>query len=196
VSNDSPSQAARAAAARPRRAAVPVRARLVPAAVAAAVLAIASPARAQWLVDGDQFRLSYGPSAYHFSGSDGHVRYNHLVSGELLTRRWTVWGAARGFAGLALFDNSFGQFSQYVYVGQEWDLGRWAGGTWYANVTGGLLHGYKGEHKDKIPFNSAGIAPVIIPNVGWRYGRFSLGTSVLGTNGFLFTASWNFDLKP
>lgn len=157
---------------------------------------VIAPAHAQWLADGDQLRLTYGPWAYHFSQSDEHVRFNHLLGAELLSTRWTFWGAARSLAGFALFDNSFGQFSQYVWFGQEWDWRRFAGGDVFVNVTAGLLHGYKDEYQDKIPFNSAGIAPVIIPSLGIRWGRFSLQATVLGTNGFLFGGSWVFDLKP
>jgi len=184
------------------RPAVPPRAgRLAPGASPLAAIALgaaflvgSAPARAQWIAPGDQFRVSYGPSAWHFSGSANHVRYNHLVSAELLTTRWTVWGAERALAGLALFDNSFGQFSQYPYVGQEWDLAKVAGGDLYVNATFGLLHGYKEPYENKIPFNRYGIAPVIIPTFGWRYGHASVFASVLGTNGFLFGASWAFDL--
>jgi hypothetical protein len=171
------------------------RARAILAAIstALALSAVPSSVRAQWVADGDQFRIAYGPSAYHFSGSDGHVKYNHMVSAELLTSRWTFWGAERTQIGLALLDNSFGQFSQYVFAGQEWDLGRFAGGQVFGNVTAGLLHGYKDPYENKIPFNQLGIAPVIIPALGWRYQRFSLFATVLGTNGFLFAASWTFD---
>jgi hypothetical protein len=168
--------------------------RLAAIALAAALLGGTAPASAQWIVPGDQLRVSYGPSAWHFSDSAEHVRYNHMVSGELLTKRWTFWGAERSLAGLALLDNSFGQFSQYLYVGQEWDLAKFAGGEVFANATFGLLHGYKEPYEDKIPFNRFGIAPVIIPTIGWRYGPFSAFASVLGANGFLFGASWTFDL--
>lgn len=151
--------------------------------------------QAQWLVQGDQLRVLYGPSAYHFSQSDEHVDFNHLVALELLSSRWTFWGATRSIVGFSVLDNSFGQFSQYAYVGQEWDLTPFAGGQVYANVTAGLLHGYKEPYQDKIPFNSLGIAPVVIPTVGWRYGRFSALVSLLGTNGFLASVGWTFDLK-
>ncbi|RPH40374.1 MAG: hypothetical protein EHM87_22320 [Burkholderiales bacterium] len=172
----------------------PLARRLGAAAIGAALLLGVAPARAQWFVPGDQFRLSYGPSAYHFSHSPEHASYNHLVSGELLTQRWTVWGASRTQIGLALFDNSFGQFSQYLYVGQEWDLMKLAGGDLVVNATFGLLHGYKAPYEDKIPFNRFGTAPVIIPSIAWRYQRFSVFASVLGANGFLFGGSWTFDL--
>jgi hypothetical protein len=156
----------------------------------------APPAHAQWLAEGDQLRLTYGPWAYHFSQSDEHVSFNHLLGVELVSTRWTFWRADRSLAGFALFDNSFGQFSQYAWFGQEWDWARFAGGDVFVNVTAGLLHGYREPHQDKIPFNSAGIAPVIIPTLGVRWGRFSLQATVLGTNGFLFAGSWVFDLRP
>jgi hypothetical protein len=152
-------------------------------------------ARAEWLAPGDQLRIAYGPSAYHFSQSDEHVPYNHLVAGELLSKRWTFWNADRSIIGFAVLDNSFGQFSQYAYFGQEWDLARFAGGDVFANVTAGLLHGYKDPYEDKIPFNQMGIAPAIVPTIGWRYKHFAAFVSLLGTNGFLVSVSWAFDLK-
>ena len=157
-----------------------------------------APARAsaQLLAEGDQFRVTYGPWAYHFSNSPEHVRFNHLLGGELLTTRWRFLGADRAMVGFAAFDNSFGQFSKYLWFGQEWDWTRFAGGDVFVNVTGGLLKGYRGEYRDKIPFNSSGIAPVILPSLGVRWGRFSLQATVLGTNGFLIGGSWVFDLWP
>ena len=140
--------------------------------------------------------MTYGPWAYHFSNSPEHVRFNHLLGGELLTTRWRFLGADRAMVGFAAFDNSFGQFSKYLWFGQEWDWTRFAGGDVFVNVTGGLLKGYRGEYRDKIPFNSSGIAPVILPSLGVRWGRFSLQATVLGTNGFLIGGSWVFDLWP
>lgn len=177
---------------RPRRSHL---ARLAPWALALAILPVGSPARAQGWAEGDQLRISYGPWAYHFSHSDEHVRFNHLLAGELLSKRWTFWGAQRSLIGLAAFDNSFGQFSQYVYLGQEWDVGQAAGGTVSVSLTAGLLHGYKDAYRDKIPFNQLGVAPVIIPSVSWRHQRFSVLATVLGANGFLFAGGWTFDLK-
>jgi hypothetical protein len=160
------------------------------------LLGLSAPgAQAEWLASGDQARVIYGPTAYHFSPSDEHVKYNHLVAGELLSRRWTYWGADRSIIGFAAFDNSFGQFSQYAYVGQEWDLARVGGGQVFINVTAGLLHGYKEPYQDKIPFNQLGIAPAIVPTLGWRYGSVSAAISLLGTNGLLAMVGWTFDLK-
>jgi len=162
--------------------------------IALALVASHPDTNAQIIAAGDRLRTTYGPAAYHFNPSDEHVNANHLVAVELLTTRWTFWGAERSLAGLALFDNSFGQFSQFLYIGLEWDLARVAGGELYVNATAGLLHGYKEPYEDKIPFNDLGIAPVIIPTLGWRYGNLALSVSLLGGNGLMSGISWTFDL--
>ncbi len=168
---------------------------LGPILVGALLAASPSATRAEWIAEGDQLRITYGPWAYHFSQSPEHAKFNHLVAAELLTRRWTFLGADRAMIGLALFDNSFGQFSQYLSFGQEWDLMRLGPGELFVNVSIGLLHGYKEPYQDKIPFNQYGTAPAAIPTLGWRYGPFALSASALGANGFLFGASWTFDLR-
>ena len=86
-----------------------------------------------------------------------------------------------------MFNNSFNQFSQYLYGGKLWNFhGKWEG--FNAKITAGLIHGYKGEFKDKIPNNGEGIAPAIIPGIGYRKGRFGGNIYVLGISGLLFTA--------
>ncbi|MEI6319877.1 MAG: hypothetical protein WCS09_15260 [Pseudomonadota bacterium] len=158
----------------------------------AAALAGSSMAQAQWIESGDQLRISYAPQAIHFNPSPEHVDHNHLVAAELLTRRWTFWRADRSLVGLALFDNSFGQFSQYAYFGQEWDLRQFAGGRFYANVTAGLLHGYKEPFENKIPLNQLGIAPAIVPTAGWRTGRLNVSVTLLGANAIIVGGGWTF----
>jgi hypothetical protein len=37
---------------------------------------------------------------------------------------------------------------------------------------GGLLHGYKEPYEDKIPLNQLGVAPAIVPALGFRYKWF------------------------
>lgn len=157
------------------------------------LLSVPAVVAAQQSEDARSWRVSYGPSAYHFSRSDEHVRYNHLVSLELLDTSRTFWRASRSQIGLALFDNSFGQFSQYAFVGLEWDLAPIGGVQLFASVTGGILHGYRGRFRDKIPFNSSGFAPAIVPAAGVRYGSWAVGANVLGANGFLVTISKTFD---
>ena len=62
----------------------------------------------------------------------------------------------------------------------------------HAKITAGLIHGYKGEFKDKIPNNGEGIAPAIIPGIGYKKGRFGADIYVLGISGLLFTVGIDF----
>ncbi len=96
------------------------------------------------------------------------------------------------FCGLALFRNSFGQPSAYIYVGQQWN-NLMGNPQLFAKVSAGLIYGYKGKYQHKIPFNDYGIAPAIIPSVGYSFTRDdSLQVMVLGTAGLLFSYGHSF----
>lgn len=92
--------------------------------------------------------------------------------------------------GLALFDNSFGQFSQYLYTGKSWNYHGVLDG-FHTKVTAGLIHGYHGQYRDKIPFNHYEIAPAIIPGIGYNNGHYGADVIILGLSGILFTAGIN-----
>jgi hypothetical protein len=141
-----------------------------------------------WLRDGDEIFVQYAPKTLHFSPSPNHVKWTHMVNGEIRSKYDRVWGADQTLFGLALFDNSFGQFSQYVYWGQKWDLTP----NIYAKVTAGLLHGYRGKYRDKIPFNKLGIAPGIVPSVGLRFGNVSIEGILLGGSGAQLAVGYSF----
>lgn len=133
--------------------------------------------------------FQYGVHTVHFNPDPQHVNRNHLLNLEYQSsthRRF--FGADRALWGGVLVKNSFGQASQYVYWGQMWDVNPWL----YAKFSAGLLHGYRGEFRDKIPFNQLGVAPVIIPSVGVRWGRFSSETIFLGLNAVMFTVGYTF----
>jgi hypothetical protein len=68
-----------------------------------------------------------------------------------------------------VFDNSFGQPSQLIFIGKTWPIAR--SEYWYIKLMGGLLHGYKEPYENKIPLNGLGVAPAIIPALGFRYRR-------------------------
>ena len=124
----------------------------------------------------------------HFRPAPEHHNTQQLINVERI--RADGW-----LVGAAAFHNSFGQPSQMLYLGHRWHpLERYPEA--HIKLVAGVLHGYKGEYRDKIPFNSSGIAPVILPSLGVRWGRFSLQATVLGTNGFLIGGSWVFDLWP
>ena len=96
------------------------------------------------------------------------------------------------FCGLALFRNSFGQPSAYAYVGKQWS-GLMGNPQLFAKVSAGLIYGYKGKYQHKIPFNDYGIAPAIIPAVGYAFNREdSVQVMVLGTAGLLFSYGHRF----
>lgn len=106
----------------------------------------------------------------HFDPEPDHNNDQNLLSVEaVLKDDWLI--------GIAVFDNSFYQRSQLVYAGKSWSLD--GSGTWYFKLAGGLLHGYKEPYEDKIPFNGQGIAPVIIPALGFRY-RWLVAEANLG----------------
>lgn len=133
--------------------------------------------------------FQYGVHTIHLNPDPQHVNRNHMLNLEYQSsahRRF--FGADRALWGGVLVNNSFGQPSQYVYWGQMWDVNSWL----YAKATVGLLHGYKGQFRDKIPFNQLGVAPVIIPSLGLRWGRFSTETVFLGLNAVKFTVGYTF----
>jgi len=78
----------------------------------------------------------------HWDSDPAHVNHQKMIAGEARMKNHWVFG-------LGIFDNSFGQKSEYLYAGYKWDL--FGSKLFYFKLTGGLLHGYKGEYKDKIP---------------------------------------------
>lgn len=137
-----------------------------------------NPADWQW-----QIHTSLYTHHYHYSPD--HNDHQRLVNLEFYNPdEWIV--------GAALFDNSFDQFSQYVYVGKAFhpfddlpDL--------HTKVTAGFIHGYSGQYKNKIPFNSEGIAPAILPSIGYSYKRVTSEIILLGTAGAMLTVGYKFN---
>ncbi len=131
-----------------------------------------------------QWDLTLAPYAYHWTHNPEHRpvflgAIERHVNGDR-------------FCGLALFRNSFGQPSAYIYVGQQWNhlLGN---PQLFAKVSAGLIYGYKGKYQHKIPFNDYGIAPAIIPSLGYSFTRNdSAQVMVLGTAGLLFSYGHSF----
>ena len=112
----------------------------------------------------------------HFSTDSQHTKHQNLIGLE-----W--WAGNNWIMGAAAFRNSFDQASQYVYLGKLWR-------PWddyplvHLKLTAGILHGYKGEYKDKIPLNSeSGYAPAILPSIGLSGKRFTTDLVLFGTAG-------------
>jgi hypothetical protein len=130
-----------------------------------------------WLTD--RFYLETSLYTTHFHYDPAHDDHQHLILVEWnITEHWLVGGS--------VFDNSFGQASQYIYGGyrfRPFDSLQ----PLYFKVSAGLVHGYSGQYQNKIPLNNSGVAPVIVPSVGYCINRFCSELVIFGTAGALVT---------
>jgi hypothetical protein len=130
-------------------------------------------AQAAWTVQASVYNVHYRPSREH-------LRYSPLVAVEY------VHGEDR-LAGVALFRNSFGQFSQLAYLGRRYDIGDT---PFYGKWVAGVLHGYRGRYQHKVPYNHRGFSPALLPGVGYRYRAWQVETQFFWTNGLMVTAGF------
>jgi len=127
----------------------------------------------------DRFYIQTSLASLHFHDDASHNNNLRLIFGE--------WRPNRNvFLGASFFSNSFNQPTQYVFAGWKFDPLPIAPG-FYFRVSAGLVHGYKGEYKDKIPFNHSGVAPAIVPAIGYCYRRVCSEVIAFGTSGGLVT---------
>ena len=127
----------------------------------------------------DRFYLETSVYTKHFHYDPAHDDHQHLILGEWnITEQWLV--------GASVFDNSFGQASQYVYGGYRFRPFE-SLQPLYFKVSAGLVHGYSGQYQNKIPLNHSGVAPVIVPSVGYCLNRFCSELVIFGTAGALVT---------
>lgn len=120
----------------------------------------------------------------HFDPKPYHNNNTALINLERRSGTGLIMGGA-------YFQNSFDQPSQFVYVGKLYYLPR-TRETVYAKVAGGLLHGYKGEYQDQIPFNKYGVAPAILPALGFQTRTLGGEIVVFGTAGAMVTLGFKF----
>jgi hypothetical protein len=145
-------------------------------------------ARAGIFDEGDAILVQTSLWTVHFSPNEDHSNNQRLIGVELDKASGWVFG-------LGLFRNSFDQPSQYLFAGHQWTLPK-TRQLAYFKLTGGLLHGYKGEHKDALPFNSSGTAPAILPSFGVKYKRFQSELMLFGTAGMMLTVGMTFPRGP
>jgi len=130
-----------------------------------------------------EWRFQTSIYTHHWSSDPEHVSNSKLLDLEFETKKKWIYG-------FAYFQNSFGQPSQYLYAGYSWRLFKtdWA----YFKLTGGLLHGYKDPYEDKIPMNGLGVAPAIVPAIGFKYRSFVMEAHLGGLAAMTFTAGARF----
>lgn len=155
----------------------------IPRLLAALLMAQAGHALAEDNAQGKGFWYAQ-TSVYtrHYSPDPEHNNHQDLIGIERNQASDWVFGGAT-------FRNSFRQRSNYAYVGKRYDSSEY---PLYLKVTGGLLQGYHGDYKDKIPLNRYGVAPVIIPSVGTHYGPLAAELVFLGANAAMVTSGVRF----
>ena len=131
----------------------------------------------------DHWRFQTSLLTHHFSPDPEHNERQQLINIE-------AWRDDRWHLGAAMFQNSFDQPTQFVYVGYAWPVAGSKNVYW--RLMGGLMHGYKDEYQDKIPFNGLGIAPAIIPSFGVRYRSLFTEIQFGGTAVAMWTAGVRF----
>jgi len=94
--------------------------------------------------------------------------------------------------GFSVFNNSFGDFTQYLYVGKEFRLSQKYPGFRF-KITAGIVRGYEGEHHDVLPIrwgDSWGLGAV--PVIGYQGKRVGFDIAVLSASGLLFLVGYEF----
>ena len=146
-------------------------------------------AHAELFQQGNTLMIQAAPATIHFHPDPEHADFSWMLGLE--------WQApSRWLAGAAYFNNSFDQKCQYLYFGKSWSLDFISDRPLfkdhlYVKLTGGVVLGYKGRYEDKIPFNHNGIAPGLIPALGYQYGDFNIQANLLGDAGLMFTLGYN-----
>lgn len=122
----------------------------------------------------------------HFEPDPEHTNQQSLLSVELHNPdRW--------LAGAAWFKSSFDQPTWYFYAGREFPLGQLGDDiNVRAKLTGGLLRGYQGEYRNKIPFNHFEIAPAVLPSIGFQWRHVESDLIIFGTAGMMITVGLRF----
>ncbi len=149
------------------------------------LLALATPAlAAENPTQKDQGSWYLQTSVYtkHYSPDPDHNNNQDLIGLERDQASGWLFGAAT-------FRNSFSQRAYYAYAGKRYESADY---PVYIKLTGGLLQGYSGEYKDKIPLNHFGVAPVIIPSLGAHYGPVGAELVLLGFNAAMITTGVSF----
>jgi hypothetical protein len=132
---------------------------------------------AHWRVIASPYTLHYHPSEDH--------RHVYMLGLE----RQHVGGFVMG---ASWFRNSFGQPSAYVYAGRRFE--RFTPyEPLFAQLTAGVLYGYKPPYQNKVPLNRNGFSPGAVASLGWQFTpRWSAQLNFLGNSALMFQASADF----
>jgi hypothetical protein len=122
----------------------------------------------------------------------GIERFGANVATDAIKDRISLFDSATPLAGATLFKNSFHQSTRYAYIGFRQPLIGDYQNNLYIKLTGGVMHGYRGEYRDKIPFNRFGTSVVAIPSAGIQLRRFTAETVLFGAAGVMVNVGYRF----
>jgi hypothetical protein len=144
------------------------------------------------LAETGQWTVMASPLTFHYSDinrdeSEEKHSYVWLVGAEKMLNE-------RYFAGAAFFSNSFGQPTQYVYLGAKFRPEP-SMPKLFTKISAGIIHGYKPPYDKKIPINtSSGWGLGVIPSIGWDFNEQTAAQlNVLGAAGLML--QFNVTLK-
>jgi hypothetical protein len=131
------------------------------------------------------WRIAVSPYAPHFRPSEEH---QPVWAIGLERQRADDW-----LAGASFFSNSFGQPSAYVYLGRRYP-GLFDVEPLFFQWSAGLMYGYVGQYKSKVPMNVEGFSPGALITLGWQFNpQLSFAVHALGDAGVMF--QFGFDLR-
>ena len=129
------------------------------------------------------WRVAGSPFSQHFRPSEEH-RPVWAIGAE--RQRDDDW-----LAGGSYFSNSFGQPSAYLYVGRRFPA-MFGQQQLFGQLSGGLLYGYRGAYKDKVPLNYNGFSPGALVSLGWQFDkRFAMTAHMLGDAAVMLQLSYD-----
>jgi hypothetical protein len=153
--------------------------------------------------EGDQVLIQTSLLTAHYDPEPDHNNHQKLINLEWYFPATNVDALPRPsgrdwrdevqwLIGGASFLNSFDQRTTYLYTGGRYNFHDSGDLKTYGKLTAGLIHGYRGEYRDKIPFNRFGVAPAILPAFGVEYNRMNLEMIPFGTAGFMVNVGYYF----
>ncbi len=144
----------------------------------------AGDSRGSFLFRPGEDRLQLQLATYlHYEDSDDYA--GPPIYGGAEIRKRSGW-----LYGLGLFNNSYDQFSQYLYFGRQFDIYQFQDLSLHLKMSGGIAHGYHGEHEDALPMRIGDIGPVIIPAVGVNRGQWSTDLVFLVDEALMFNVGY------
>lgn len=121
--------------------------------------------------DAPRWSLTFSNQLTHYRSDPEHHERPGLVGFDYTPQgsEWMIGGAT--------FRNSFRQRSMYAYTGRRFSA---VNSPAYLQITTGLIAGYRGEYRNKLPLNTLGVAPAVVPSVGIEMNGYRGEIIVLG----------------